>query len=177
MCDKEEYIRFWWRHPDLCPDTILFFEVILHHWEMVPKWYTAWHLKTLWTDYDKTWWMSWGGDKNKLIWFGLRSPCRSCCSSWRWYVLDCMSFSLFTETIILLDHIIAVMSRWSSSICSLHGWFIHLGESYQVNFKFDRKVVSPKLSTKFRPNSSNFLRYPAHKQIDEQGWKHNFCPA
>jgi len=64
-------------HIQICVWIQYFFEVILHHWEMGPIWYIARHLKKLWMDYDKTWWMSWVGDKNKPIRFGLRSGCRS----------------------------------------------------------------------------------------------------
>ena len=38
---------------------------------------TALNFKKLWMDYDKTWWMSWVGDKNKLIRFWFRSESRS----------------------------------------------------------------------------------------------------
>ena len=39
---------------------------------MGQKQYIAWYLKKLWTDYDKTRWISWFGDKNKAIRFWLR---------------------------------------------------------------------------------------------------------
>ena len=37
----------------------------------------AWYLKELWTDYDKTWWMSWEGDNNRPIRYWLRLGCIS----------------------------------------------------------------------------------------------------
>ena len=39
------------------------------------RWHQKWYFKKLWMCDDKTWWMSWGGDKNKPIrfWFRYRS--------------------------------------------------------------------------------------------------------
>ena len=80
VCDKDELIRFLVKFRILIRirNFFLIFQVILHHKEMGPKtiYSVAWYVKMC-TDYDKTWWMSWVGDKNKPIRFWYTSGCRS----------------------------------------------------------------------------------------------------
>ena len=74
-CDKEELILFWWRSESASRYYIFFY--FLHHCEMGPKTIYSMTFQTLWKDYGKTWWVSWVGDKNKLIRLWLRFGSRS----------------------------------------------------------------------------------------------------
>ena len=98
-----------------------------------------WYLKKLWTSYDKTRWMSWLGDKNKLIWFRLRSglsvayimstvqpgegmfspECRSSfpkCHS----TSDCSLLLLFWLIILLLYIYTPCRFLWNTTVCTGH---------------------------------------------------------
>ena len=48
VCDKGELIRFWWRSKSGSGyENYLITKVILHHWEIGPKWYITWYLKNI----------------------------------------------------------------------------------------------------------------------------------
>ena len=67
----------WTNWFDFGEDLKVFFQWFFTIYRWGQKRYMAWYLKKLWMDYDKSWWISWGDDNNKLIRFWLRPGCRS----------------------------------------------------------------------------------------------------
>ena len=65
VCDKDKLFIFWWRSESGHSNFKCFFTIK----KFGQNRYIARYFKKLWAGYDKTWWMSWEGDKNKPIRF------------------------------------------------------------------------------------------------------------